>query len=745
MPICKYCKTKFIGRTKACPDCINLIGYIETRVLLDKVKKDNYDWFNQFDYELYTNDINGGYIWVNINLKDYCSIIDNNNDNINSNSNKEINRFKEDCFVKFFYKKCLNCESYVYTDNKKGKIKPTIESIKNNQAVTCSRTCQNQYKIKAGMNFICKYCGTSFRTNNPRIYSCKNCDEIIDTIYNQYFKQTIYFTEIDKWLATHGKNIVKHFKNDYGGEYYVFRCYLKDYGVNVINNNDNNKNSKKLVTYLDFYYKVCVVCGDFIRIDDHIDRKINHIENEKGFTACSISHANEFKNKYLAENNLIKCTCKNCRQEFNSNNQNTYYCNECRILLEKLINNFNSQIIDSDEKFYSWIKNVESTTVNKIEILEEYENEVGSKYKLVRYCNDFTIFFKQCFRCKKLVIQNNYYRTIEAIKNNVNVFCSKYCSDRFYNIGFKYLIDLNKANEIEINNLLKFNGIINDTNNNTNDFSDNYNYNKSINNISNSISNLICKKHQENRIFYYDENVDKYVCWQCYKEENFEYKLINKCLCKQCGKLLDNPLNQNFCNDKCKNQFEGDKYKVFKHNNLEKCSKHPNEELSYKGKCWNCIKDRIINKEIIQNIDLINFTLQIQQDYQNNTIFIQQTFRTQDSKDWSGGAKQIFEQSLVEKEITWFAYIKFYIKTNDKNYIKPLVVGKSGSKEVNSQGSDVNFSENVEDGPARRLLYDSNGLYSWDKTKILIISCNSEEEALKIEKEIKEKYNLFYS
>ena len=167
--------------------------------------------------------------------------------------------------------------------------------------------------------------------------------------------------------------------------------------------------------------------------------------------------------------------------------------------------------------------------------------------------------------------------------------------------------------------------------------------------------------------------------------------------------------------------------------------------MSYKGKCWSCIKDRIINKEIIQNIDLINFTLQIQQDYPNNTIFIQQTFRTQDSKDWSGGAKQIFEQSLFEKEITWFAYIKFYIKTNDKNYIKPLVVGKSGSKEVNSQGSDVNFSENVEDGPARRLLYDSNGLYSWDKTKILIISCNSEEEALKIEKEIKEKYNLFYS
>mgnify|MGYP003372754878 CR=1 FL=1 len=158
---------------------------------------------------------------------------------------------------------------------------------------------------------------------------------------------------------------------------------------------------------------------------------------------------------------------------------------------------------------------------------------------------------------------------------------------------------------------------------------------------------------------------------------------------------------------------------------------------------WKNYKDKIENKKEIPN-SIKEFQNLIQQNYLNNDIFIQQTFRTQESKNWSG-AKAAFEMSLAEKNIVWFVYIKFYRKINDANYIKPLVAGKSGSLLVNKSGSDVNFSENVEDGPARRLLSESNGKYVWDKTKILVVSCKSEEEALKIESEIQKKYNLFGS
>lgn len=116
------------------------------------------------------------------------------------------------------------------------------------------------------------------------------------------------------------------------------------------------------------------------------------------------------------------------------------------------------------------------------------------------------------------------------------------------------------------------------------------------------------------------------------------------------------------------------------------------------------------------------------------------TFRSQDSNSWNG-SKSAFEQSLIDQNITWFTYIKFYI--SHQNEIKPLVVGKSGSLLVNARGSDVNFSENEDDGPARRFLIEEN--LNWDKTKILIIPCESEQEALDVEKKLQKEFNLFGS
>ena len=113
------------------------------------------------------------------------------------------------------------------------------------------------------------------------------------------------------------------------------------------------------------------------------------------------------------------------------------------------------------------------------------------------------------------------------------------------------------------------------------------------------------------------------------------------------------------------------------------------------------------------------------------------TFRTQESKDWSG-AGCAFEQNLVENNISWFVYIKFYIDENGK--FKPLVAGKSGSFLVNTNGSDVSFSTDINDGPARRFLQENN--LDWCKTQIAICSCKTEQEALELEKQIQRDFGL---
>ena len=111
------------------------------------------------------------------------------------------------------------------------------------------------------------------------------------------------------------------------------------------------------------------------------------------------------------------------------------------------------------------------------------------------------------------------------------------------------------------------------------------------------------------------------------------------------------------------------------------------------------------------------------------------TFLTEDCKSESvGGA---FEQSLVENNISWFAYIKF----DELN--RPLVAGKSGSKLVNDSGSDVCFSKNIEHGPSRRFLQENN--LDWCKTQIAICPCETEQEAYKLEQKILKGYNLFGS
>ena len=119
------------------------------------------------------------------------------------------------------------------------------------------------------------------------------------------------------------------------------------------------------------------------------------------------------------------------------------------------------------------------------------------------------------------------------------------------------------------------------------------------------------------------------------------------------------------------------------------------------------------------------------------------TFRSQNSDSWTNGSKSAFEQSLVDDDILWFVYIKFYLDA--QNNSKPLVCGKSGSLLVNSNGSDLSFSTDINDGPARRFLAENSGKYLWDKTKVAILPCKSEQEAYKLENKYTELLNLFGS
>ena len=116
--------------------------------------------------------------------------------------------------------------------------------------------------------------------------------------------------------------------------------------------------------------------------------------------------------------------------------------------------------------------------------------------------------------------------------------------------------------------------------------------------------------------------------------------------------------------------------------------------------------------------------------------FFALTGRNQNSDSWKG--KEAFDQFLVNQGVGWFVYIKFDELGN------PLVVGKTGTKMVSNSINDIVFDYwNRNNGPARQYLRDK-GL-DWNRTKVLVVPCNTEQEALDKEKEIHDKYNIFYS
>lgn len=124
-------------------------------------------------------------------------------------------------------------------------------------------------------------------------------------------------------------------------------------------------------------------------------------------------------------------------------------------------------------------------------------------------------------------------------------------------------------------------------------------------------------------------------------------------------------------------------------------------------------------------------------------IEICNTFLEQKKNRWGRGKRSKFEDSLIAKNIYYFAYIKFYLDDDKNKYA--LVAGKSGSKKVNVK-SDIRFCVFPDKGQAKKWLYDNDK--NWWHEEILVIKTISEEkniskdEALEIENYLVKTFGL---
>lgn len=135
--------------------------------------------------------------------------------------------------------------------------------------------------------------------------------------------------------------------------------------------------------------------------------------------------------------------------------------------------------------------------------------------------------------------------------------------------------------------------------------------------------------------------------------------------------------------------------------------------------CWQCYKEKYFKN--------------LNSDFSKGLIL--PTFLSQNSTNSIPGNK--FEELLIEQNVTYFVYIKFHENG------KPLVVGESASKLINNSGSDLSFDKDINGGPARQLLIETNT--NWDRTSVSIIKTNNKEESILLEYFLSSKYSLLMS
>ena len=111
-----------------------------------------------------------------------------------------------------------------------------------------------------------------------------------------------------------------------------------------------------------------------------------------------------------------------------------------------------------------------------------------------------------------------------------------------------------------------------------------------------------------------------------------------------------------------------------------------------------------------------------------------------DEGSWAG-EKISFDHQLVEIAPKWCVYAKFYVERSGWSH--PLVVGKSGSLNVNAGGCDLNFSMNPNDGPARQFLVKNR--LKWNHYWVLVKGVKTERKAYALESAIQRKYGYYGS
>lgn len=239
-------------------------------------------------------------------------------------------------------------------------------------------------------------------------------------------------------------------------------------------------------------------------------------------------------------------------------------------------------------------------------------------------------------------------------------------------------------------------------------------------------------------MFKYNNSYTLYIANKLYyKIANFFIKQINEHALKEfekkqkeciwCKRIHTN--DSYFCSEKCKSLYEKEKFQSFKHNN--RCEDHRFDILTYKNECWSCYKEQYYKKRFPKVRKRIFLRM--------NHFKLYPTFRT--SKDSWNGDKIAFEENLLNNKIKYFVYIKFFIDKKGKAI--PIVCGKSGSSIVNSSGSDLSFSIDIDHGPARKFL-NKNKL-EWCYDLVFIRKCKDQKHAYEIERTITKKFKLFGS
>lgn len=151
---------------------------------------------------------------------------------------------------------------------------------------------------------------------------------------------------------------------------------------------------------------------------------------------------------------------------------------------------------------------------------------------------------------------------------------------------------------------------------------------------------------------------------------------------------------------------------------------------------WDEFKSRLYDS----TLDKLQFYQEVKQRFPD--AFIQRTYREERN---TRAGQYMMEQDLVDKGITYLVFVKFYIN-NDTKEIKPLVVGESASKLVNTYGTDIGFSLDDQDQSCTgRYFINSNDDLDWFRDEVLIIPFHSKDSAFSHEQLLIQNYVLCQS